>query len=104
MLNLLRYQPWKLASRTDSPSVQLHVVLNHMEFYSWRPHPWHGLEPSPKAPEIVEAYLDNKLDTFQQSPVKLEKTYGTKKAQQIIRASIEDYAAHFSSKNPAYVQ
>lgn len=27
-------------------------------FYRWRPHPWHGLEPGPKAPEIVQAYIE----------------------------------------------
>ena len=27
-------------------------------FYRWRPHPWHGLEPGPKPPEIVHAYIE----------------------------------------------
>ncbi len=27
-------------------------------FYRWRPHPWHGLEPGDRAPEIVEAYIE----------------------------------------------
>jgi len=27
-------------------------------FYRWRPHPWHGLEPGPRAPEVVEAYIE----------------------------------------------
>ncbi len=27
-------------------------------FYRWRPHPWHGLEVGPKAPEVVHAYIE----------------------------------------------
>lgn len=27
-------------------------------FYRWRPHPWHGLEPGPEAPRIVQAYIE----------------------------------------------
>lgn len=27
-------------------------------FYSWRPHPWHGLEIGPDAPRIVHAYIE----------------------------------------------
>ena len=27
-------------------------------FYSWRPHPWHGIAPGPKPPEIVQAYVE----------------------------------------------
>lgn len=27
-------------------------------FYRWRPHPWHGLEIGPKAPEVVHAYIE----------------------------------------------
>lgn len=86
-----------------------------MKFYRWRPHPWHGLEPGSKAPELVDAYLEitpfdsmkyevdkstYKLDTFQQSPVKLEKPYGAKKAQKVIRAAMEDYAAYFPTERP----
>ncbi|MFU8847749.1 MAG: hypothetical protein ACNA77_03410 [Opitutales bacterium] len=50
-----------------------------MKFYRWRPHPWHGLEPGSKAPE-------------------LGKPYGAKKAQEIIRAAMEDYAANFPTE------
>ena len=24
----------------------------------WRPHPWHGLEPGPEAPRIVNAFIE----------------------------------------------
>jgi inorganic pyrophosphatase len=27
-------------------------------FFRWRPHPWHGLDPGPEAPEIVQAYIE----------------------------------------------
>ena len=27
-------------------------------FYSWRPHPWHGISPGPKPPELVQAYVE----------------------------------------------
>lgn len=27
-------------------------------FYSWRPHPWHGISSGPKPPEIVQAYIE----------------------------------------------
>jgi inorganic pyrophosphatase len=27
-------------------------------FYSWRPHPWHGIAPGPKPPELVQAYIE----------------------------------------------
>jgi len=28
------------------------------EFSHWRPHPWHGLDPGPDAPRIVNAYIE----------------------------------------------
>ncbi len=27
-------------------------------FYSWRPHPWHGISPGPNPPAIVQAYVE----------------------------------------------
>ena len=27
-------------------------------FYSWRPHPWHGISPGPNPPEMVQAYVE----------------------------------------------
>ena len=27
-------------------------------FYSWRPHPWHGLAPGPNPPALVQAYIE----------------------------------------------
>jgi len=28
------------------------------EHLNWRPHPWHGLEPGPQAPEVVHAFIE----------------------------------------------
>ncbi len=27
-------------------------------FYSWRPHPWHGIPTGPDAPRVVQAYIE----------------------------------------------
>lgn len=27
-------------------------------YFRWRPHPWHGLSPGPKAPSVVQAYIE----------------------------------------------
>jgi inorganic pyrophosphatase len=27
-------------------------------FYTWRPHPWHGISPGPDAPRVVQAYIE----------------------------------------------
>lgn len=27
-------------------------------FYSWRPHPWHGIASGPDAPRVVQAYIE----------------------------------------------
>jgi inorganic pyrophosphatase len=32
--------------------------MSSTPFYSWRPHPWHGLEPGPKPPTMVYAYIE----------------------------------------------
>ena len=31
-------------------------------FYKWRPHPWHGLDPGPDVPRVVEAYIELKTE------------------------------------------
>ena len=28
------------------------------DYLTWRPHPWHGLEPGPQAPEVVHAFIE----------------------------------------------
>jgi inorganic pyrophosphatase len=32
--------------------------MSSTPFYSWRPHPWHGLEPGPAPPSTVYAYIE----------------------------------------------
>jgi inorganic pyrophosphatase len=32
--------------------------MSGIPFYSWRPHPWHGLEPGPEPPSMVYAYIE----------------------------------------------
>ena len=33
-------------------------MRNQESFNQWRPHPWHGLETGPSAPEIVNVYVE----------------------------------------------
>lgn len=42
-----------------APAPILLALMSFPEpFYSWRPHPWHGISPGPKPPEIVQAYVE----------------------------------------------
>ena len=43
-------------------------------FFSWRPHPWHGLEAGPDLPELVYAYIE--ITPFDVVKYELEKTTG----------------------------
>lgn len=43
-------------------------------FYRWRPHPWHGLEPGPEAPQIVQAYIE--ITPFDLVKYEVDKTTG----------------------------
>lgn len=43
-------------------------------FYRWRPHPWHGLEPGDRAPEVVTAYIE--LTPFDPVKYEVDKTTG----------------------------
>ncbi|MCP4407731.1 MAG: inorganic pyrophosphatase [Gammaproteobacteria bacterium] len=43
-------------------------------FYRWRPHPWHGLEIGPNAPEVVHAYIEITPTDFVK--YELDKTTG----------------------------
>jgi len=48
--------------------------LECMEFYRWRPHPWHGLEPGPEPPELVSAYLE--ITPFDSMKYEIDKRTG----------------------------
>jgi inorganic pyrophosphatase len=43
-------------------------------FYRWRPHPWHGLEVGPKAPELVHAYIE--ITPFDSMKYEIDKVTG----------------------------
>ncbi len=43
-------------------------------FRHWRPHPWHGLDPGPDAPRIVNAYIE--ITTFDLVKYEVDKTTG----------------------------
>jgi len=43
-------------------------------FYSWRPHPWHGLEAGPELPGLVNAYIE--ITPFDMVKYELDKTTG----------------------------
>jgi inorganic pyrophosphatase len=43
-------------------------------FFSWRPHPWHGLEAGPELPNVVFAYIE--ITPFDMVKYELEKTTG----------------------------
>jgi inorganic pyrophosphatase len=43
-------------------------------FFKWRPHPWHGLDPGPDVPRVVEAYIE--LTPFDRVKYELDKKTG----------------------------
>ena len=43
-------------------------------FYSWRPHPWHGLGPGPDAPRVVQAYIE--ITSFDLVKYEIDKING----------------------------
>jgi inorganic pyrophosphatase len=43
-------------------------------FYRWRPHPWHGLDAGPEAPEVLQAFIE--LTPFDLMKYEVDKTTG----------------------------
>ena len=43
-------------------------------FFRWRPHPWHGLEPGPDVPRVVQAYIE--LTPFDLGKYEVDKGTG----------------------------
>ncbi len=43
-------------------------------FYRWRPHPWHGLEVGPRAPRVVNAFIE--ICPFDLVKYEVDKTTG----------------------------
>jgi len=54
-------------------------------FYRWRPHPWHGLETGPDAPEIVTAFIE--ITPFDFVKYEVEKRTGYLKVDRPQRGS-----------------
>ena len=43
-------------------------------FFRWRPHPWHGLDPGPGAPAVVQAFIE--LTPFDLMKYEVDKVTG----------------------------
>ena len=54
-------------------------------FFRWRPHPWHGLDPGPDAPEIVTAFIE--ISPFDFVKYEVEKRTGYLKVDRPQRGS-----------------
>jgi inorganic pyrophosphatase len=54
-------------------------------FYRWRPHPWHGLEVGPEAPEVVHAYIE--ITPFDRVKYEIDKETGYLRVDRPHRAS-----------------
>ncbi len=54
-------------------------------FYRWRPHPWHGLEPGPDPPAVVNAWIE--LTPFDLVKYEVDKTTGYLKVDRPQRTS-----------------
>lgn len=54
-------------------------------FYRWRPHPWHGLEVGPDAPNIVHAYIE--ITPFDRVKYEIDKETGYLRVDRPHRAS-----------------
>lgn len=56
-------------------------------FYRWRPHPWHGLEVGPDAPEVVTAYIE--ITPFDAVKYEIDKTTGYTRVDRPQRSSAQ---------------
>jgi inorganic pyrophosphatase len=54
-------------------------------FYRWRPHPWHGLSIGPKAPEVVNGYIE--ITPFDWMKYEVDKETGYLRLDRPQRAS-----------------
>ncbi len=73
-------------------------------FYRWRPHPWHGLETGPDAPEIVTAFIE--ITPFDFVKYEVEKRTGIPGA--FIESDLVDpryfSAANIKNRIESYLQ
>lgn len=61
-------------------------------FYRWRPHPWHGLEVGPQAPELVHAYIE--ITTFDLVKYEVDKATGYLRVDRPQRSSSQPPALY----------
>ncbi len=54
-------------------------------FYRWRPHPWHGLEVGPRAPRVVNAFIE--ICPFDLVKYEVDKTTGYMRVDRPQRSS-----------------
>ena len=54
-------------------------------FYRWRPHPWHGLDAGPDAPEVVHAFIE--ITPFDLVKYEVDKATGYLKVDRPQRTS-----------------
>ena len=61
-------------------------------FFRWRPHPWHGVEVGPNAPEIVHAYIE--ITPFDSVKYEVDKTTGYLRVDRPQRSSSQPPALY----------
>ena len=61
-------------------------------FYRWRPHPWHGLEAGPNAPEVVHAYIE--ITPFDVVKYEIDKSTGYLRVDRPQRSSSQPPALY----------
>lgn len=61
-------------------------------FYRWRPHPWHGLDAGPNAPEVVHAYIE--ITPFDVVKYEIDKSTGYLRVDRPQRSSSQPPALY----------
>src|SRR5688572_12877952 len=68
-----RPPPGRILHRPSMPYTEA-AMSEPLPFYRWRPHPWHGLEPGPDAPQVVNAYIE--ITPFDTIKYEIDKATG----------------------------
>lgn len=61
-------------------------------FYRWRPHPWHGLDAGPNAPDVVHAYIE--ITPFDVVKYEIDKSTGYLRVDRPQRSSSQPPALY----------
>jgi len=67
-------------------------MANDAKFSTWRPHPWHGLEPGPRPPELLTAYIE--ITPFDLVKYEVDKATGYLKVDRPQRTSSQPPALY----------